>query len=228
MKSMFAKSLIVLLAVQFITMDCVADDAGSNPAKRNVTPAPLTKEQQVSALKFAQKHHPELATLLKRLQSKSAPEFNRGIRTLHAASVRLEKMKDRQPARFESDLELWKTESQIRLLSAKWLVSPNDRLKKQIQQLLAIRQSARRERIQAEHDRLTERMQVLKSQLDRSPQELKAALQADWDQLTRRARKTKPQKTNNGTSRSDSKTKPKDGSRKKKKPSSESAGSADS
>ena len=140
-----------------------------------------------AALRFARKHHPELARLLEKLQGKSELEFNRGIREVHNAAARLERYREKQPNRFEAGLRDWKRDSEIRLLSAKWLVSGDRKLEDRIQQLLRDRMESRIESMKSERDRLAARLEQLDQQINMDTAELEAALAAEWDRLSRRA-----------------------------------------
>ncbi|APZ93646.1 hypothetical protein Fuma_03264 [Fuerstiella marisgermanici] len=147
----------------------------------------VTADQQTTALEFAKEHHPELAALLDRLQKNSPTQFARGIREVHLAAQRLERIGQRQPARREAELKKWKLDSEIRLLTAKWVMSQDPELKQKIQQLLRERYEARIDRLKAERNRVAERLQQLDQQIGMSTEEMEADLAADWERLTRQA-----------------------------------------
>lgn len=143
-----------------------------------------------SAMDFAREHHPELARLLEKLRGKSDIEFHRGVREVHTAAARLERYREKQPARFESGLRDWKRDSEIRLLSAKWIVSGDDKLEKRIQQLLRDRMESRIETMKAERKRLAARLEQLEQQINMDTAEMEAALTAEWERLSRRGTAT--------------------------------------
>ena len=177
----------------------MGDDSEKNAAQPNKTSAAkkqpankatLTKlsiGHQKTALSFAKEHHPELASLLETLKQKSAPEYNRGIRELHNSVERLERIKEKHPARLKSEIEAWKTDSQIRLLSARWMLSPSDKLKAQIDKLFRKRQTAKKKRLQAEEKRIKDRLKSISEQLGQSKSDLQAELDTNWQRLNRRA-----------------------------------------
>ena len=70
-------------------------------------------------MEFAQQHHPELASLLKHLAGAKSPEFKRAISQLSTEIARLDRVKERTPQRFETELDVWKLESKTRLLLAR-------------------------------------------------------------------------------------------------------------
>lgn len=147
----------------------------------------LTEAQEDSALAFAKQHHPELATLLEQLRKKSSSGFSRGTREIHQAAQRLERIRDKQPARFEAELANWQLDSEIRLLTAKWTMSKDTKLVKRIQALLRARQVAKIDRLKAERDRLSQRLHQLDQQIGMGTEELDADLAAEWQRLAKRS-----------------------------------------
>ena len=212
----FSRAVQVFLCVCFALMSLLVEAQERTKAGRakadtakNVlssTPAPrpvmvkLTVDQEQAALTFAREHHPELAKLLEQLRRHSKTGFAKGIREIHNAVQRLERIRERQPARFDAEVENWKTDSQIRLLTAKWVMSQDPELEQQIRELLRQRQQGKINRLTMERDRLAERLQQLDNQIGLGEAELEADLVAEWDRLTKRtltsakARKTTVQK----------------------------------
>lgn len=165
------------------------------PAVQKTIAVKLTTDQEESALRFAKQHHPELARLLEQLRRKSSVEFKRGIREVHLAALRLDRFKEKQPARFKSELQTWKADSEIRLLSAKWIVSSDKKLEKQIQTLLRKRQELRIEKLTTERERLAQRLKQLDDQINMSTSDLEAAIDAEWERLSKRAAATRKART---------------------------------
>lgn len=165
-----------------------ANDGGSKnlSASQRILPVKLTTDQQEVALKFARKHHPELATLLERLRKSSPEGFNRGIREIHNASLRLKRYQEKQPARFEQELRNWRIDSEIRLLTARWAVSQNKKLEEQIQDLMRARQESRLDQMRAERERLARRLAELDDRIGMGTADLEADLQSEWERLKKR------------------------------------------
>lgn len=201
---------------------CVAEDgekakkvAGKASAQKTVL-TKLTIEEENDALKFARDHHPELAKLLEQLKRKSKTGFARGTREVHATVLRLNRIREKQPARFDAELASWKTDSEIRLLTARWAISKNSNLEEQIQELLRKRQQAKIDRMKAERDKLAERLQQLDNQIGMGTTELEADLASEWGRLSKRAAVTakarkprSPKKTVTPRPTKDTITKPK-------------------
>lgn len=208
--SMLLRTCAVAMLL-FCTAVAPADDGKKANKKQNTetkrtankpTLTKLSGANQKAAMVFAKAHHPELAKLLETLERKSAPEFNRGIRELHNDVERLERVREKQPNRFDSELESWKTDSQIRLLSARWMLSPSEKLKAQIDKLLRKRQHEKRQKMMTEKKRLQERLKLINEQLAQKPETRQAQIDAEWQRLDRRAaslrksREAKSKKTN--------------------------------
>lgn len=98
-----------------------ANVSTKNPTKSSAkqpSAAELNRREQ-DALSFANKHHPELVSLLERLKSENKAQYIRAVRELAAASDRIGKLKERFPERHAHDLENWKLGSRIRLILAR-------------------------------------------------------------------------------------------------------------
>lgn len=187
--------LLVMLAIVSMSGELSAQNESESPRKETENSAgtrrpvlvKLTTDQEQSALRFARKHHPELAQLLEQLQKKSATGFSRGIREVHLSAQRLERFREKQPARFELELQSWKLSSEIRLLTAKWVMSQDPALEKQIQELLRERQQTQLERLRSDRERLLKRLQELDREIRNGTEEFDAQLAAEWDRLQKQA-----------------------------------------
>ena len=177
---------------------------GTTGVKRPVL-VKLTTDQEKVALEFARKHHPELANLLEQLQRKEAPGFARGIREVHISAQRLERFRDKQPARFKAELDSWKRSSEIRLLTAKWVMSQDPKLEKQIRELLRQRQEAQLERLRAEREKVAKRLEDLDRDIKNGTNDFDEQLTAEWDRLKKQAgtaarlQRKRPEKNNPNT-----------------------------
>lgn len=149
--------------------------------------ARLSEEQQEAALAFATEHHPELARLLNQLRRRSPSAFARGIREVHFASQRIQRMAERSPNRVDAELRRWKTDSEIRLLTARWAISQDPALEKKIRSLLRERQEARLDDMKSERDRLAARLRQLDQQIGMGTAELEQSLEDEFNRLSRQA-----------------------------------------
>ncbi|MEZ6124618.1 MAG: hypothetical protein R3C49_15775 [Planctomycetaceae bacterium] len=147
----------------------------------------LTDAETNAALKFATDNHPELGSLLEQLRRTSPPGFAQGIREVHLSILKLERVREKQPQRYEAELHNWKLDSEIRLLTARWVISQDSALEVQIRDMLRRRQQARLDRLVAERDKLSERLRLLDQQIGMGQAELEEDLEAEWDRLAKRA-----------------------------------------
>lgn len=194
-------SLSLLIAVLIgADASCAAQQAADSDGKRTSVARPsgetrtvkgaatkLTDAETEAALEFASKNHPELGELLQQLRRTSQAGFERGIREVHLTVQRLDRFRDKQPGRFDAEVNNWRTESKIRLLTAKWVMSQDPVMAEEIQELLRSRQQAKLDRLRKERDRLAERLRVLDQQIGMGDAELEADLVAEWDRLKRQA-----------------------------------------
>tara|TARA_R110002072_G_scaffold302100_1_gene483888 strand:+ start:43134 stop:43937 length:804 start_codon:yes stop_codon:yes gene_type:complete len=139
-----------------------APQNGSGTEKRE---APISKDQEDAAVRFARGHHPELAELLEGLRETDPRNFQAGLRVLTRDVERLEKMLEREDERYPVSLELWKLDSRIRLEIARMSMSPDEDFEPRLRPLMEDRQTARIRLIQIERLRTAERLAKYDEQL---------------------------------------------------------------
>ena len=167
---------------------------------RTSSGTPLSAQQETAALKFAREHHPELAELLERLQTHSTSGFQKAIREVHSTVQRLDRLQERQPERYISELQDWKLSSEIRLLTARWVMSQDPELEQQIRELMKQRRTARMDRLKMEREKLTERLASLDSQIEAAEAEVADNMTKEWDRLARQAQGMPRPKVTSGSS----------------------------
>lgn len=154
--------------------------------KRTTAPR-LKTEQEAKAMKFADEHHPELAGLLRQLKKKSAPQYMRGIREVWTTSQRLERVRERQPERFESQVKQWKCYSEIRLLTARYVLTNDEDLAPKIQSLLKSHQESKLKATQVERDRIAARLRELDTDLANQKKNFQKNLDVEWTRIRKQA-----------------------------------------
>lgn len=189
---------------QFVAM--VVDEKTGEKADRKSARVEISPAEMAAAMEFARIHHPELFRLLEQLQKSRPDEFQKGIRDLHVQTQGITKLKERNPARYESQLEAWKLDSQIRVLVARWSRSKEPELKTQVRTLLAERQHLRMKHIEQEEKRLQEQLRKLQEQKNAMSAPLEERVQKEWDQLANKTFAAK--KTREVTKQESSSTKP--------------------
>jgi len=195
---LYSPFLITLTLLTLLTASVRAQQPG--PVVATPQRPPVTEQDRTEAQKFVAEHHPELASLLSQLQKSRPAEFERALRELVPQTQAIQRSKERSPARYESQLAAWKVDSQIRVLMARWSRKQDPETETKVRELIAHRQQLRREQTQAEKQRLTEQLQKLDEQLQSFRQPETERVQAEWEQLSRRAtiaaKQAEKQKTN--------------------------------
>jgi len=129
--------------------------SGNGADKRDVT---ISKERAEAALRFARKHHSELAELLEGLRKSNGRHFQAGLRVLTRDAERLEKMVDRKDERYPVSLNLWKLDSRIRLEIARLSMTPDVDFEPRLRPLMEKRRAARLRLVQMERKKTAERL----------------------------------------------------------------------
>jgi hypothetical protein len=187
MQTRFPFLLVLIPVISLPLMKAYSDspESASDGERTKRSIKTLTPADTTRALEFATEHHTELAILLERLRESSPNQFRNGIREVHRAIARLDRIRDKQPTQFPSELQLWKTDSRIRLMLARWTMSQAPELEKQIRGLLNKRQTVRIERLETEHARAEKRLQQLEKQLIEARKV--TAVDREWKRLQSRS-----------------------------------------
>jgi DNA-binding transcriptional MerR regulator len=165
--------------------------SGASADKDKNARPPVTPEQRRQVLAFAREHHPELARLLEQLDKSRSGEFGRAVRELNLQIQRLERTREKSPARYAVQLESWKVDSQIRILMARWVRNHDDGLERQIRTLLRERQTARVAQLTAEQQRLEDQLKRINQQLTELAGDGEALVDKEWQQLASRTEQQK-------------------------------------
>ena len=140
-----------------------------------------------AAMEFATQHHPELARLLEQLEKSRPNEFSRAIRDLNQQLQQLERTREKNPTRYDAQLESWKVESQIRVLTARWSLSRDAELETQIRGLLKQRREAKMAQLKADKERLLEQQRKIDEQLTALSDPMDSQVDKEWEQLAKKA-----------------------------------------
>jgi hypothetical protein len=148
----------------------------------------LSKRQVRQALAFARSHHPELAKLIGRLRSvEDRTAYDKAIAELLKTAQRLESLKESNLERYGMMLELWKLESQARLMVARSMMKPDPKRDAKLRETLRKRAELRRVMLLVDIKRSQARIERIESQL-KSLENLDAATDRELQRLKRSAR----------------------------------------
>lgn len=141
---------------------------GARKAKAAVRAAQLpgvTPEREAAVTKFVERHHPELAALLASLKASHPDEYSRAIHDLFRTSERLAQWHERDVNRYELELQLWRVQSQIDLLTAQLRMNKTDALQNHLRRAVEDQLTLRQALIKLERERVAERLKKLDEQL---------------------------------------------------------------
>jgi hypothetical protein len=139
--------------------------AKRKPAK-GAAPAAVDPEQETAALEFAGRHHPELVELLASLKQSNSQEYARAIRELFRTSERLALVREKDPQKYDLELQAWKLQSQIRLLAARLTMAPDPALEQELRDAVVAKSEIRLQLLQHERDEVASRLQKLDASLE--------------------------------------------------------------
>ena len=127
-------------------------------AQSPVEAVSILPEREAAATAFAREHHPELADLLAGLKGRDQHRYGAAVNELFQASERLARVQTRSPDRYEMELDLWKLNSRIRLLTAQSVSGMPEERRAELKNLLLARQELKARQLQAERARLVARL----------------------------------------------------------------------
>lgn len=174
---------------------------------------PISKDRAEAAVRFARKHHPELAKLLEGLRKSNDRHYQAGLRALTREAERLAKMGERKDERHPVSLELWKLDSRIRLEIARLSMSPDEDFEPRLRPLMEKRQAARVQLVKMERQRTAERLAKYDEELKTLQSRSDGLVRAEIERLKKmmvaraRAKNSRPQ-TSKDTAAATPKRKP--------------------
>jgi hypothetical protein len=157
------------------------------PGSKKAARQDVSDSDSTSVLQFANEHHPELARLLEQLGKSRPGEFARAERELSQQIKALERVQERNPEKYQVQLETWKRDSQIRVLMARWFRSQDPELEKEVRELLTARREARLAQLRSEQKRLAEQLKKVEEQLAVVSQPIEPEIEKEWEQLSKKA-----------------------------------------
>lgn len=203
--SLLVALLVALLATATIVADATAQDAtaqekrqanerpavknkpnGRNTAKARAKDAAIpafTPERETAALSFVREHHAEVADLLENLRKTRPEQYRRAARELFRASERVAQWKDRDPTRYELELQTWKINSRIQLLLARSTMSPDIDVDAELRSLLAERIDVRLKLRRHDRELAAKRLADIDSDIDRLARQRDAAVERQLAQM---------------------------------------------
>lgn len=91
----------------------------TKPVSRNEPNPGVDATTESSVLSFVAENHPELAEVLASLKPMRPEEYRKALRDLAQVKKQLSQVKERDPRRYELNLEAWKLRSRVELIAAR-------------------------------------------------------------------------------------------------------------
>ncbi len=194
---------LILLTLMVSPLLAAPQDETSTEPKADVAEKKARSEvsdaDRDAAMKFAADNHPELARLLEQLQKSRPHEFSRAIKELNQQVQLLERVREKNAAKYQGQLEAWRKASQIRVLMARWSRSKDVELEKQVRELLRTRREAKLAQLKADKERIAEQQRKIDEQLAAMAVPIESQVDREWEQLSKKA----GSKTNSDAKKSD-------------------------
>jgi hypothetical protein len=161
---------------------------GGNKGKNNQQP--LTPEREAAAVTFVTLHHPDLAELLKHLKQSNPREYQRALRELFRQSENLAMTHEKDPRRYELDLEAWKLRSRIQLLAARLSMNYSKGLEDELRAALGEQVDLRLRQQELTRERLTNKLQEVDTEIARINSDREGRVKTELNRIMNEVRGT--------------------------------------
>jgi hypothetical protein len=166
----------------------------------------IPKKRQEELLAFVKEHQPQLEKLLRLLRKNRSDEYQSAVEDLDRDERRISSFKDKDPQRYQIELNLWITKSQISLLVAQLSVKDSPELQKQLRQNVARFFQLRQQQLISDKQRLQERLSRVEENIERIKNERPELIERQFQSYLRNAqRQRKQSEGDNKTDRGNSK-----------------------
>ncbi len=176
--------LLAVVALVVIASPAVAQ----NDAKPRAASSDIDSQEEAAALEFARVHHPELAKLLGPMKATHPKEYQKALRELFRVSDRLTRMQTRFPERSVVELDLWKSESRLRLVAAKTAMVDDEERREQIEKLANERNTLKVRLYELERAEAESRIAQLDKQIESLKGQESDAVRKEVDRLVHTAK----------------------------------------
>lgn len=174
---------IALLCLAF----CIVSSAQEQDKNKRKIESAASDAPEAAAMSFAERHHPELAVLLLQLKEMDSRKFEQAVAEIAKTNEKMNRLRERLPERYETEIELWKIDSRIRLLIARSGGKIDQKTRLQIKEMLNSRLVWRQEQLKRDREKLQERLDRVNSQLTQLDENSDSLIERDLDRLTRTA-----------------------------------------
>jgi len=161
---------------------------GSGGAKAKAQlPVTITPEREAAVMTFIDRNHPELGDLLTHLRDSQPDAYDQAVKELFRTTERLASIKERDPAQYELEITVWKSQSRVQLLSAKMKMAVTEDLKKELRTALGEQSDAKLALTKHERKKAADRVSKLDDDIQRFTSEREKIIDRQLQLLTRNA-----------------------------------------
>ena len=168
-----------------------------------------------AALAFVRRHYPRLMDVLIYLKENQPRQYARAIKDLHRTRHRLEQIRERQPRRYQLELEAWKLQSEIQLLMAELVMSDSPEVRRRLEEAVARQVDLRLKLLKADQRQAEARLAKIQKSVRRLEQHREEEVQRLTRQLVTkmerlRGKKRKPSRSraSSGSARASKESRP--------------------
>lgn len=175
-------------------------------------------------LEFVRENHPELERLIRSLREKRPRQYENAIRSLDRSVSQLQKIQDSgNTQRYQQQLENWKLNSRIQLLSAQLSMTDSPELRNRLRGLIVVQFDQRTEQLAADQEKLLERLKKVNIALNKAKTQRQPEIEKQYQSIVNQATRLRESRAADASETESNKTKNKNGEKKKSKNSNETA-----
>lgn len=163
--------------------------------KKKKQPRKISDQRNEELMSFVQEHHPELESILAKLKGSKQRQYQQAMRGLDQTVTRLERVRQRSPERYPTNLANWKLESRIKVASARYKLDETDENFESLKALVSQLYESRLKRLKEDRDSTAERLKKLDSRIE----ELEASKASQIERRIKAATRTRKKKNETTT-----------------------------
>ncbi len=160
--------------------------------KKSATAEKITPEREAILVAFAEQNHPDLATLMKNLKTKSPPDYQDALNDLDRTVERLFKSREKTPEKYETQLIEWKNLSRVRLLEARFAMNNDPAVEDALRVALTDQLKLKLVAQQVERERLQKRLKKLDQMIDEASANPEALIDKQLSDIRKKMPTSKP------------------------------------
>ena len=118
-------------------------------------------ERERVGLALVRQHEPSLMDLLVKLRRERPREYRRAVNDLWRTARRLERVREREPERYEAEIKAWRASTQVQLCLARFVMHETEQARRELEEAVRREYDARLRLLKMDRDRLRKRYERL-------------------------------------------------------------------